>query len=167
MEKSNELTKKQIEDTKPEVTVYTEHITFSYIDSLKTQKRIVFTNEGERIAQKFRSKTLIAFKNRIDSKFFYYHISFSEDSEIYPSKMLVSTDIIPVNYKEIFEKTNGGVIVILIRYFDELLLNKIEKQLIFRMHIDQDKIKIFKESSMPRALEEYLYENQINMVIDY
>ena len=166
LEKSNELTQKQIEDAKPEVTVYTEHITFSYVDSLKTQKRIVFTNEGERTAQKFRSKEVIVFKSKIDDKYFYYHLSNSDDSEIYPSKMLVSTDIIPVNYKEIFEKTNGGVIVISIRYFDELLLNKIDKQLIFRMHIDQDKIKIFKESSMPRALEEYLYENQINMVID-
>lgn len=166
LEKSNELTQKQFEDTKPDVTIYTEHITFSYVDSFQTQKRIVSTNEGDRIAQKFRSKTLIAFKNKIDSKFFYYHLSFSDDSEIYPSKMLVSTDIIPVNYQEIFEKTNGGIIVISIRYFDELLLNKLEKQLVFRMQIDQDKIKVFKESSVPEALEEYLFDNKIDLAID-
>ena len=166
LEKSNELTQKQIEDAKPEVTVYTEHITFSYVDSLQTQKRIVFTNEGERIAQKFRSKDIIVFKSKIDDKYFYYHLSYSDDSEIYPSKMLVSTDIIPVNYQEIFEKTNGGIVIISIRCIDELLLNNIEKQLVFRVQIDHDKIKVFKESSVPLALEEYLFKNNINLRID-
>ena len=80
--------------------------------------------------------------------------------------MLVTTDPIPVNYQEILDKTNGGIVIISISYFDELLLDKIEKKLFFRIQIDNNNIKVFKESNLPAAVEEYILKNKINLIID-
>lgn len=43
--------------------------------------------------------------------------------------MVVSTGELPFRYQDLLDGTNGGFIIITMRYFDELLLNKIEKQL--------------------------------------
>ena len=166
LERSNELTQKQIEDAKPKVHVYTEHITFSAIDTTKTQQRIVFTNDGKRIAQNVAYQIVSLFKNKADDQYFYHYVSLSLIPEIYPEKMVVSTNQLPLRYQDILAGTNGGIIIITMRYFDELLFNKTEKHLIFRIEIDNDKIKIFKESNVPADLEVYLSRYKIKLVLD-
>jgi hypothetical protein len=166
LEKSNELTQKQIEDAKPKVHVYTEYITFSELDTSKTQQRIVFKNEGKRIAQNVEYQIVSVLKNKIDNKYFFHNTSLSLIPEIYPSTMSVSTSQLPLRYQDILAGTNGGIIIITMRYFDELLHYKTEKQLIFRIEIDANKIKIFKESNLPADLEIYLSRYKIKLVLE-
>jgi len=166
LEQSNQLTQKQLEEARPEVTVYTEHITFAAIDSLSTQTRIVFTNEGKRIATEFKIKWALALKSKIDNKYFYKGISQLSESDIYPSKMLVSTNSVPISYKSLMNNTNSGILIISMSYVDELFFNKTDKQLIFRLQLHQNNITVFKESDMHKELEADLLENNISLSIE-
>lgn len=109
---------------------------------------------------------MLVFKDKTKKNYFDYFISYSDEAEIYPAKMLVSTNSLQFKHQDIFDKTSGGIIIIIFRYFDELLNNRIEKQLVFRMQINNDDIKIFKENDVPKDLEEYLYKHKIILTID-
>ncbi len=166
LERSNKLTQKQIEEGKPEITTYTPHITFVANDSITTLARIVFTNEGKRIAKNFKIKIIYAFKEKNNDNYYKPIISNENPVDIYPSKMIVITNNLAFSYQDLLSKSNGGFLLMILSYYDELIDNYTANKLIFSLHIGNDNIKIFKESSIPKELEEYLVKSKININIE-
>ncbi len=168
LEKSNDLTQKQFEDSKPDVITYTGDITFAANDSISTKTTIVFRNEGKRVASEFKTNYALAFKTKIDSKYSYkfFSSSNSKQSDIYPTDPIVGltlTDEFPIPFDTILRNSTEGLIIISIRYIDKLFNNVIEKKLIFRLQIDKERIKVFKENTIPKELEEDMLQNKINL----
>ena len=133
---------------------------------MNTQCRIVFINEGKRMAKNFKARTIHAFKSKVGNNYFTHIITDSDVSDIYPEKMLVSTYILPFNYNKLFTMTNGGMIIISLVYDDELFGSHIAKQLLFSMQNDNDNVKIYKEGFIPKELEEYLFNHKVKLNIN-
>lgn len=166
LDKSNQLTQRQIDDAKPNVTTYTPHITFSSIDSNETTCRIVLTNEGQRVASQLKHRMIYLLKKKEDDNYFKHYISPTELNEIFPSKMLVVNNFLPIDYKDILSNTNGGTLIILFNYYDELTNDYFEKQFIFKLLIQNDKLGAWRESFMSNPLNDYLTKNKIALSIE-
>ena len=166
LDKSNELTQKQFEDTKPDVTIYTHGITYYTEDSTIIKFKLIFTNEGERVARDFKHIAVQFYRDKISNKFFSHFISLGSETYIYPSKRLRAEKPLSFNYPDFYEQTSGGIIIVLFSYFDDLLVDRIENQLIFRFETEIDTINVFKENRIPNDLQKYLSKNKIKLVID-
>lgn len=86
-----------------------------------------------------------------------------KSTEIYPSKMIVESNYLPIKYNDIISLTDGGTIIILLNYYDSLIDNYTEKQLVFKMKAENDKIKLYKGSFISNALKDYLEKNHISL----
>jgi hypothetical protein len=165
LDKSNKLTQKQLEEGRPNVATYTTHITFSSSDSITTLCRIVFRNEGKRLAAKFRPRIIFLFKqkNNIDFK---HIVSKYLITEIFPSAMLIDKSYLPFKYNDIISSTNGGTVIILLNYYDELLDEYLDKEFLFSIDILDNKIQINKENFKTTGLLDYLKQNRIELKIE-
>ena len=167
LEKSNELTQKQLEDSKPDVVTYTPDITFAPNDSISTTIKILFRNEGKRVASEFKANYVVAFKNKNGTNYLYKFFSHSnsQQSDIYPMDPtvgLIVTNELAISFDSILKNSTGGVIIIAIRYIDNLFNNILEKKFIFSLKINKEKIEVFKENTIPKELEDDMIQNKIN-----
>jgi hypothetical protein len=106
------------------------------------------------------------FKDKLDDNYFINFISPIALNEIFPSKMLVIRNFLPIDYKDILLTTNGGTLIILLKYYDELTNNYFDKQYIFNLLIENDNLKAWREGYMSILLKDYLTKNNINLSIE-